>query len=314
MLFKKVFPELFQEIRVKFFRKNKVDLIILAGMGRSGTTWVGEIINHEKKAKILFEPFFPNKVKEAKQFKHIQYLNPNIKNDALASQALLILSGQIEANKWTDRDDLNDKSNSLIIKDIRCNLMLGWLQKIAKYPPTILVIRHPLQIVSSWRKLGWGNEALGTRSGLDIIISQKKLLIDFPIIKKVLKEINPENYIENIVFRWCIFHLVPLAHLKHNKTYFLYYENLINDYANEVSKIFKYLGKPYSLDALINMEIIPSKTNFNNRNFKNNKSSLVNGWKDEFSIDQIRKSSAIINSFNLGDLYDEDGNPKKLIK
>ena len=309
MSLKKHFFACTKKLKNKYFTRTKNELIILVGMGRSGTTWAGDIINYEHNSKILFEPFFPAKVREAEGFEYIQYLNPSSKNGSLATQALQILSGNIKPNKWTDRDTFKATNNSLIIKDIRCNLMVGWLQKIAKYPPTILLIRHPLQIVSSWKRLGWGNEVLGRRSDLDIIVSQRSLLKDFPIINIVLEKIDKNDYVENIVFIWCVFHLVPLTHLKTRKTYFLFYENLINDYTNEVIMLFKYLNKPFNLNKLQEVAITSSSTNFNNRNFKNNKSFLVNSWKTEFSKKQIQRATYIINAFKLNYLYDDEGNP-----
>ena len=83
-----------------------------------------------------------------------------------------------------------------IIKDIRCNFMLGWLKRVANNAPIVLMIRHPLQIVSSWSRLGWGKEALGHRSDFDIITSQESLMNDFPIIRDVMKRVDLQDYVE----------------------------------------------------------------------------------------------------------------------
>ena len=61
--------------------------IILAGMGRSGTTWAGNIINYDQSYRILFEPFLPARVKEAKGFEYLQYLNPDCDNVTLAKSS-----------------------------------------------------------------------------------------------------------------------------------------------------------------------------------------------------------------------------------
>ncbi len=302
-----------KQLKSKYFQITKKKLILLVGMGRSGTTWAGDIINHDHNSKILFEPFFPVKVKEAEGFEQIQYLNPKDNNKWLRTKALEILSGNIEPNSWTDRDVFETSNNSIIIKDIRCNLMIGWLQKISKFPPTVLLIRHPLQIVSSWKKLGWGNQPFAVRNGLELITSQKSLLKDFPIINDILDKIDKDDYVENIVFRWCVFHLVPLKHLNSRKSYVLFYENLINDFNKEVGLLFQYLDKPLSLNRFEELSITPSSTNFNNRNFKNSKSSLVNSWKNEYSKKQIQRATFIINAFGLGYIYDDQGNPKNLV-
>lgn len=282
--------------------------IILAGMARSGTTWAGNIINYDNSYRVLFEPFFPAKVKEVKDFEYIQYLNPDADNKIFINQAKLILSGKIR-NKWIDRDNRRLIYRHRMLKDIRCNLMLGWLKKVANNPAIVLMVRHPLQVVSSWKKLGWGEEALGDRSDFNIITSQESLLKDFPIISEVMKQIDQQDFIEKIVFEWCVFHLIPSEQLKKDDAYTLYYENLLSDIDNEVVKLFRYLDRPLDKKKLKNRVVKESSTNFQYRDFSKEKSSLINSWKNEFSIKQIQRANYILESFGLDNIYDKDGYP-----
>jgi hypothetical protein len=285
------------------------DLIILAGMGRSGTTWVGDIINYDKSYRLLFEPFCPAKVKEAMGFEYIQYLSPLCINEILTRQAKTILMGNIQ-NDWVDRDNNRELYRRRIIKDIRCNLMLGWLKKVANNPPVVLVIRHPLQVVSSWSKLGWGGkESLGNRSDLDVIMSQESLLNDFPIISDVIERIDPQDFVQRIVFQWCIFHLIPSHHLKKHEAYALFYENLIIDQDNELIKLFHYLNKLFDRNMLGEAMRKSSSTNFLCRDFNKEQSQLLNSWKDEFSTQQIQSADYILAAFGLNDIYDKNGYP-----
>ena len=284
------------------------DLIILAGMGRSGTTWAGNIINYDNSYRVLFEPFFPAKVKEAKSFEYIQYFSPRCNNATLANQAKRILGGKIR-NYWVDRYNDRFFYRRRIIKDIRCNLMLGWLKQLANDPPIVLMIRHPLQVVSSWSKIGWGKEALGNRSEFDIITSQESLLNDFPIICDVMKRIDPQDFSENIVFLWCIYHFVPSHHLKKNETYALFYENLLTNPDGEIVRLFNYLNKPFNQRKLHRVMRKPSSTNFLGRDFNRYQSRLLNSWKDEFSTKQIQRAGYILAEFGIDDIYDKSGYP-----
>lgn len=293
----------------------KKDPILLVGIGRSGTTWVGDIINHKKNYRVLFEPFFPDKVSEAKGFEYIQYLHPSIKNTELSIKSLNILKGNIKSNSWVDRDnEITKKYRNIIVKDIRCNLMLGWLQKVSDFTPTILVIRHPLQVLSSWKKLDWIDDQWVSEEYLDDILSKTSLLRDFPIITKVFKQIDSNDYVQNFVFRWCVFNLVPLTHLDLNKAYILFYENLVTDFKNEATSLFKYLREPLNLEDLEKIFTFPSSTNFNNRNFKKDKSELINNWKYEYSTKQIEVTKTILEAFDLNYLYDSKDRPTLNIK
>ena len=49
---------------------------LIAGMGRSGATWVADVVNYDRNHRGLFEPFLPHQVKEARPFKNIHCLPP----------------------------------------------------------------------------------------------------------------------------------------------------------------------------------------------------------------------------------------------
>ncbi|MEM8861679.1 MAG: sulfotransferase domain-containing protein, partial [Chloroflexota bacterium] len=178
---------------------------------------------------------------------------------------------------------------------------------IANNPPIVLMIRHPLQVVSSWKKLGWGKESLGTRSDFDIITSQEALIEDFPVVGEVMQDIDRTDLIQNVVFQWCIYHLVPAKQLKKQDAYALYYENLIADADNEIAKLFNYLDKPFDKELLKSRMDKTSSTNFQKRNFS--RDNTVNSWKGEFSPEQIETTNHIVSAFGLDDLYDSDGFP-----
>ncbi|MDW7773273.1 MAG: sulfotransferase [Desulfobulbaceae bacterium] len=282
--------------------------ILLIGMGRSGTTWAADIINHDKSYRILFEPFFPSLVNEAKDFAYIQYMNPADNRAALAAGAQKILAGKTRS-QWVDRDNKGILYRRRIIKDIRSNLMAGWLKKLAPRLPVIQLIRHPLQVACSWRKLGWGEEALGERSDFDIIMSQHRLLEDFPIIKKIVQKINPDNFLDNVIFLWGVMHLVPLDQFPTDKVYRLFYEHLLINPEAECKKLFYYLHKEYSWDNVKETVNRKSSTNFQNRNLSQDKNLLLHGWKKELTGAEIERADEILSMFGLEGVYDADGLP-----
>jgi len=284
------------------------DTVLLAGMGRSGTTWVGDIINCGNNYRVLFEPFLPSQVQEAADFEYIQYLPPEYSNESLSTKALAILNGKVH-NEWVDRDTKKLFYRRRIVKDIRCNLMLGWLKRISKTPPVVLVIRHPLQVASSWRRLAWGEEVSGKRSDLEIILSQDLLLDHFPVIAETYKTIDPHDFVERVVFQWCVFHLVPFCQLKKDEAYVLFYENLLIDPGRETEGLFQYLNMTVNRDALKKTMRESSSTNFVGRDFEKDSSQLLSSWKNDFTAHQIQRTHEILRSFDLDDIYGKDGHP-----
>ncbi len=287
--------------------------VIVAGMGRSGTTWVANAINYDKSYRVLFEPFHPNVVKAAKHFEYNQYINPDCKDHILIEQARKILSGRLGRSRWVDRENRRLLYNRRIIKDIRCNLMLRWLKEVYPQIPIVLVVRHPLSVAASWLSLGWGKEHKGQRCDFDIITSQKTLLNDFPVIADIAKEIDRNDIFEKIVFIWSVSHFVPFKQFSQNEGEMLClcYENLILDQKSELERLFRYLGKPYNLDVVVNDMRSPSSTNFLKRDFKKEGNQLLVGWKTKFSEEQKEKAGNILSMFELQDIYKVDGYPTR---
>ena len=54
--------------------------IWLVGDGRSGTTWIANLLNADNSYREMFEPFHPQKVPQAKQFEENMYIAPKTKN------------------------------------------------------------------------------------------------------------------------------------------------------------------------------------------------------------------------------------------
>ncbi len=298
-----------QKHQIPFFDYGRIeDALILAGMGRSGTTWAADVINYDKSCSVMFEPFYPAAVHEAHGFEYIQYLSPESRNDALEKQAQGILSGKVR-NKWIDRDISRTLYRYRIIKDIRSNLMLGWLKKIAKHTPIVLLIRHPLQVALSWRRLGWDQEKPGGKNDYEIITSQQDLLRDFPLIKDVMKMIDPLNFLDRVVFQWCVYCLVPAKHLGKGDAHALFYELLVTDPEHELRNLFHYLDKPFHWDKVKKAISIPSHTSFRNKEYLMDTKQLVEGWKTQCTAKQVERADSILEAFGLETMYNSKGYP-----
>lgn len=282
--------------------------IFISGMARSGTTWLAEILNHDNSHRDILEPFLPTKVKTAQVFKTNQYLNPNKHDRVLIQNAKKILSGNFRS-RWSDWGNRKFISTRRIIKDVRANLMLKWLLRLRPKMPTLFLIRHPLSIHSSWKKLGWGR-GTATKSGdFEQVINQAELLADHPLIAHGLARIDPSDYFEKSIFLWGILHYVPLMQLTPEDCQFVYYENLVLKPEEELVKVFTHLKKPFDFSKLRQKIRIPSKTNYHKKNFSVAPETLIQGWKKDFSPAEITRSLEILEIFGFNRLYDEDGFP-----
>ncbi len=284
------------------------DSILLTGMGRSGTTWAANIINHDRQHRVLFEPFFPSLVKEATRFKYIQYMNPDDSSPGKTRDALKILNGRVRS-QWVDKENSGLLYHSRIIKDIRTNLMAAWLKSIAPQLPVILMIRHPLQVAESWRTLGWGTQALGEKTDLEIIMSQKPLLDDYPELTEIQKKIDPDNYLDMVVFLWGVYHYVPLRQFQRQNFFLLFYEQLLLEPEQTCKKLFTFINKPFTWTRVQQAFARESSTNFQNRDMRDDRERLLDGWKSHWTGQEIERATDLLKMFDLHTLYSKEGLP-----
>ena len=69
---------MFSPPRYFYDTKNINNTIIVAGVGRSGTTLLAETINYDNKFRLMFEPFHKYKVKTLSEMNYRLYISPLI--------------------------------------------------------------------------------------------------------------------------------------------------------------------------------------------------------------------------------------------
>ncbi len=126
-------------------RKN----VLVFGTGRSGTTWLAEIIAAGG-FKLVFEPLHPVEVPEAKGFPFPNYLLPG---EETPWRPLLekVVAGAV-VNDWTVR--ANPAAERAVVKLIRANLMMEWMLDRFDFHP-VYIIRNPLSVAGSMKEQGW---------------------------------------------------------------------------------------------------------------------------------------------------------------
>ena len=67
----------------KYYYDTKIinNTIIIAGVGRSGTTLLAETINYDNQFRLMFEPFHKYKVKTLSEMNYRLYISPFNNNE-----------------------------------------------------------------------------------------------------------------------------------------------------------------------------------------------------------------------------------------
>jgi hypothetical protein len=273
--------------------------VLLAGSGRSGTTWVSEIINFDHRYRYMFEPFHADKVQRCKTFGSMTYLRPDARDDERLAVARSVLDGKIRA-AWVDRYNNTWLSKDRLVKDIRANLFLKWLSVNFPGMPVVLLLRHPLATVASRLSLHW-------RPLTDAYLDNHELVEDH------LSEVADEMAVttdpfEQQVYRWCVETIVPLRQFAAGQIHIAFYEGFVADPDAEISMLFDHIGRDYDPRALGELSIPSSQVRRRKSAIAMHRDPLTQ-WRSEITPEQIDRALHILGLFGLDRIYNDDPMP-----
>jgi len=197
---------------------------IIAGSGRSGTTWVLDVLATAGKYKTIFEPLHPGVSKVAEKYAG-KYIRPDTQKLDIIEFMDVVLSGEIKST-WTDYRVVADrlkptlgvfhslrllfelfhrykslwnnyckfkqkKHKGIAVKFIRANLMLGWLCGLYNIK-TLFIIRHPGAVIESKIRLDAAALSAGLQHGTS----------DWDPRKVLNGYLNDENFCEDFLNRY----------------------------------------------------------------------------------------------------------------
>ena len=165
--------------------------ILVAGLPRSGTTWIGEVLGRTAGARYLHEPdnhlvrpdawwakrrlgpypeLHPGEAGgDYEQLWALAFAGGPRLSPVYAGARLLQragawgLSGRIASLQCSRPQHRRLAPSPLIVKSVHCARSLEWVAD--RFAPAVVVVeRHPFGVISSWRKLGW-NDFLDTDIG-----------------------------------------------------------------------------------------------------------------------------------------------------
>lgn len=231
--------------------------IIILGFGRSGTTWISDIISKMCGGLILFEPFHPEVYAQAKEACYHNGQNVGLVKDILRHTRKLEKKKIL--NKWLLRNhlaqNLNDVNDYFVkdvwdncdvigYKSIRQNFLIPELYKNVS-SRIIFIKRDVLSVVASLLRRDHYWKEFGFDFHKKKFIQETLLSIKYPFLKATaLNELFnslEEEYLQ-MTFLWVVTHLIVERDLAKFKLPFFKYEDFyLEPYATS-KKMRKYLG------------------------------------------------------------------------
>ena len=277
--------------------------ILLTSTGRSGSTWIAELINHKNEYRYIFEPFHPSLIPPSGTVDVNWYLRPEGGDETTENFLRQVLSGKLRS-MWSDQ--LNEKvvCRARLVKAIRANLWLGWIKKNCRSVVIVLLIRNPFAVAVSRMQMSegweWKPEPMQ-------FLEQKELLDDYlhPYKELVERIIDP---FEICILAWCIANYVPLCQFEPGEIRVVFYENVVTNPESELKQLFQFIGKCWDPNVL-GLRERPSRVS---RQVSDRTDVLgsLNSWRNYLSDAQVAKGLELIRQFRLDHLYGNSDVPQ----
>lgn len=154
------------------------------------------------RARLAFEPFRPGVVKQLQGFSRRQYIRPTATDDPRRAGVETIIRGKFRSS-WSDRYNNSFSYKSRVIKEIRTNLIIGWLLETFQDIKIIHIVRDPFATIASQRIGAWPLD-------LAWFTSQPQLMDDhLDDFRPMLERVREPS--EVAVLHWAIENYVPVV-------------------------------------------------------------------------------------------------------
>ena len=217
--------------------------VVILGFGRSGTTWISDIISKCTGQVVLFEPFHPVVFDASADLCY--QINPKDFGNKVLNHLDDVFQKKYH-DKWMLRNHLNSPTDELDndfidevwqhitligFKSIRLSHSIQWLKDHVS-TKIVFIIRHPLAVLASlmnrprfWEEYGW-------KFHWEIFIQRTISKEDFNHNSKgYFKELseNLSSQLEKVAFMWAITHIISLDQLRQINVKPVYYEDFYLD-------------------------------------------------------------------------------------
>ena len=312
-------------------------LVLLFGMPRSGTTWIGKLFDSHKDTHYLHEP---DSVEP--DFDIPLLLNKEAfqagQLEKKVSQWLQLSAEKVVASRpFFKKSYMNSMQWYLFVLSaygvkLSTKLKLPFCKTVirshARAPVTVWksieslgraaaiiehtqakmihIIRHPCgQIASTFRgeKTHQFDGSISTSEDWDLFDKLIQQSGEKNISFAQIKTMHPE---ERLAFRWGVINDFALKQLNKNNTIVLLYEDLCRDPQRKLTEIFNNVGLTLNQETLDYLKESTGKDDAAYYATRKTPLTAAYKWRDELSTVQQQRIAKMIKQFNCGKFYADD--------
>ncbi len=308
---------------------------LIAGSGRSGTTWVQDALADANDLRPVFEPLHPwvsdFGVKYAHRALSADEDHPDLRQfmidvctgrrdrlwtryrhqyrllfpplGKLASREGLATTYRLWAQFLRELPGLRaaGRRSTPLVKDIRVNLMLGWLVQHCDCR-TVLVVRHPGAVLESEMRGHWTARNVLDRFRRDARLHE---LTDGRYRALLARDLNP---VEALAARWVIENQWPLERAATDGVTVVYYELLRSAPETEWSR----MSRALELDIVPGEAVRarPSQQSAKRGSAASQSGARQPGWMQRLTEEQVAGIQGVLNEVDFALYTMDDPEPR----
>ncbi len=292
--------------------------IVVLSFGRSGSTWISDILSKNLGGLLLFEPLHPETCPFAEA---ACYSDGYSLGRRLAPFLHDILAGK-DHNRWLLRNHLFsplesvsqayvdmvwEESRVLGFKEIRANFMIDWLVE-RLHARIVYLVRHPAAVIASLRRRVnfWNEFGFEThwRLFLDHVVANPRHAPTLAPYASIIQ--RARTRIQREAVMWSVSHKLATQALARHSLPIFYYEDFYEQPFPTTRELIRYAGG--DPDALHPAHIfVPSMTTIRTVHGLTSSESdfAAKGWaifwEDILSEEELAEIMAVVRAFELDD-------------
>lgn len=295
-------------------RPDPEDAVWLSSTPRAGSTWLMSLLEELEGYRSVFEPLHPA------WYRGVRDLDlPNRPSratagslDDLEAYVERVLTGrQAGAYRLTRLvPTLPGRfvNGNLVLKTVRFNRLLGWLESSFQLRGTVLLLRHPCATVESQLRTNVHGYPSHRETFPPPALVQDEALAALDEVPADLEEDirSLEEPHELMALSWAVDTLIPLTEPHPDRTT-VFFEDLVLDGPNQLERIFAALGTEVPEGAAEQLEA-PSRTSTKP---ETDDARYLKRWEGGLTDAQADRILEIASWFDLDEIYTDEPVPRE---
>jgi sulfotransferase family protein len=126
-------------------------VVYIAGVARSGTSWIGQIINSSPRVCFRFQPLFAYEFKGRVDEDSDQATYERLFRDIFNTSSPFLIQGDKQASGEYPKFEKNADPDILVFKENRYQSVLEPMIRRVLFLQAVGIVRHPCAVLNSWR-------------------------------------------------------------------------------------------------------------------------------------------------------------------